>query len=424
MTAHFQRWTEDPSELLDADFSDIFDREFALDGHCRDAMLECTLTTACQETRKPMVLSCLKGVMKEILVVTTAQLADFLVDGKYGSEPPEDVRTILSHCPLTNLIGENAFGDFDFDLSKRRHCSLHHRTTTHMLKSNKTGAWLDAKSEEQSSEILAVARKKARLLRKKHKQQENVVRMKIKQKVLDNEREKKLKELRAAEQKQRILEEMLRHGGPCRCAKDVTRLLRGCSNTNALLRLKAEIRYQKTVLGNGGTLKLTGRKDILTQSLKRHLGGDEDEEELDITPSSSNTTKKRGTKRKKEASESDCDTGSEEIESDTETETFSKEPFTFEKQGQWVSVFFDDQYYVGQVIEVKSGDTALVKFLEKTKGRCDFFRWPACEDIAEIERKFVFSWDFNVNIHSSDGRVWTVPDVKQLQRAYDRIRTG
>ena len=78
------------------------------------------------------------GVLQELLAMTQHQLADFLVAEKFGREPTEEDKAILSHCPLTNLIGENAFRDMDFDLGKRRHCSLHHRTTTHMLKRNKT----------------------------------------------------------------------------------------------------------------------------------------------------------------------------------------------------------------------------------------------------------------------------------------------
>ena len=68
-------------------------------------MLERVLSSACHET--PLVLVCFKPIFKELLAVTR-QLADFLVDGKSGHEPTEEDKTILSHCPLTNLIGENA----------------------------------------------------------------------------------------------------------------------------------------------------------------------------------------------------------------------------------------------------------------------------------------------------------------------------
>ena len=80
---------------------------------------------------------------------------------------------------------------------------------------------------------------------------------------------------------------------------------------------------------------------------------------------------------------------------------------------------------MGQVLTIQNGQTVDVKFLEKTGvggGRYIFFRWPACEDIAEVEANFVFCWDFEVNIYSSDGRLWSVPEVKMLEKAYQRIK--
>ena len=48
--------------------------------------------------------------------------------------------------------------------------------------------------------------------------------------------------------------------------------------------------------------------------------------------------------------------------------------FSFCKQGQWVAVLYDDQFYIGQVIEVAHGQSAVVKYLEQTKGQKDYYR--------------------------------------------------
>ena len=48
--------------------------------------------------------------------------------------------------------------------------------------------------------------------------------------------------------------------------------------------------------------------------------------------------------------------------------------FSFCRQGQWVAVFYDDQFYIGQVIEVAHGQSAVVKYLEQTKGQKDYYR--------------------------------------------------
>lgn len=145
------------------------------------------------------------------------------------------------------------------------------------------------------------------------------------------------------------------------------------------------------------------------------LGGPADlEDETDSAPDSGCFARSPagGSKRKRSAS-SACDTDCESSDGEAK-EDGPQVPFSFKTQGQWVCVFYDNNYYIGQVLDIKNEETADVKFLEKTRGRCDFFKWPACEDIAEVDAKFVFSWDFEVNIHSSDGRLWSVPEVKQL----------
>ena len=90
-------------------------------------------------------------------------------------------------------------------------------------------------------------------------------------------------------------------------------------------------------------------------------------------------------------------------------------PFQFDRQGQWVCVFYDNAFYVGQVFEITGDGVAVGKFLQNKTGRFDFFsQWPATVDIPKVDAQFVFAWDFDVDIVSSDGRVWSVPSVKDL----------
>ena len=66
--------------------------------------------------------------------VTTIKLIDFIA-GNVSGGPPAPVLEGMEQCPLTNLLGENVFSDYDFDMGQRHHCSTHHRMTTHMLPS-------------------------------------------------------------------------------------------------------------------------------------------------------------------------------------------------------------------------------------------------------------------------------------------------
>ncbi|XP_070191321.1 uncharacterized protein [Littorina saxatilis] len=424
MYACFTLWEANASVMLDGDFEGIFDEHEISKDNVFDSVFE----TANDISVKDIVITSLQIMMKHIKVVTENQLADFLIGGKFGSDLPEAITSVLKHCPLTNLLGENAFGDLDFDLSKRRHCSLHHRTTTHMLKRNRTSQHIDELTPEESAKVMKMARKKAKILRKKHRQQEKLVRIKMQERVLENQRQKELKALRTAEVKKKIISNVFKNGGPCLTARDVSRLVKRCKNcSQTLLALKAEIRYQKVVLGVGKALRLTGRKDALITSLSQHLGGVECREESGSDGhcvGADADDQGLMSRRKRQMSSESSDSSSSDVESPDETdqENDTDESFSFQNQGQWISVFYDDSLYVGQVLEVEDKDHATIKFLERTKGRCDFFRWPACEDIAEVQSEFVFNWDFEVNAHSSDGRVWRVPEIRKLEKAYDRIK--
>ena len=76
------------------------------------------------------------------------------------------MNTVLNLCPLTNLIGKGAFGDFDFDCSKRRNASVHNRSALHTVHRNKTMEFVHHKTAKARKELFSVARKMAPELRK------------------------------------------------------------------------------------------------------------------------------------------------------------------------------------------------------------------------------------------------------------------
>lgn len=117
----------------------------------------------------------------------------------------------------------------------------------------------------------------------------------------------------------------------------------------------------------------------------------------------------------------DTSDGSETEKKNDHQITNNPAAFQFSRQGQWLAVYYDDQYYIGEVINFIGQESSVVQFLEKTTGRKDYFWWPRREDVAEIQSCYVFSWDFEVLPVSNDGRVWQVPEIDQIQAAYQRI---
>ena len=98
----------------------------------------------------------------------------------------------------------------------------------------------------------------------------------------------------------------------------------------------------------------------ILKSLKQHLGGtgEDQEAELDQVELESEEMERQiesRNKRKRQDSDTEIDCDSDlslnlilkSTEQQTE-DTISK-PFQFDHQGQWVRVFYDNSFYVGQV---------------------------------------------------------------------------
>ncbi|KAL8579225.1 hypothetical protein ACOMHN_010809 [Nucella lapillus] len=68
----------------------------------------------------------------------------------------------------------------------------------------------------------------------------------------------------------------------------------------------------------------------------------------------------------------------------------------FTRQGEWVAVFYDQGFFIGQVTLVENPGTAHVSFLENTKSHRDYFRWLRVEDVANVDSQYVFRWNVEV----------------------------
>ncbi|GFR98529.1 hypothetical protein ElyMa_002771400 [Elysia marginata] len=121
---------------------------------------------------------------------------------------------MLKGCPITNLLGERAFGDLDFDFQKRRHTSLHHRSSVHMFRKNHLAEW--TAQQENYSSLMLLARKMGPVLRKKHKENEEKVLKTLQERQVQNELEKKEKELKAVKLREKIVGQVHANGGPCK----------------------------------------------------------------------------------------------------------------------------------------------------------------------------------------------------------------
>ena len=187
-----------------------------------------------------------------------------------------------------------------------------------MLKRNKTVAWLARKSETEREHVLKASKKCSKALRTKHRQQEKVVWLQVHERITDNERKKKEKELQVAVKKQRIMDCVLKHDGPVHSVQDIQAV--SCSGVEAL---KNQLKYLKVILGK--RVKVSGTKVQLEAALKAFVKGDESS--IIVSP----PRKRRKILEDDNSFDSSNSSSSSSDDDDSDTST---DIFTFERQGQ------------------------------------------------------------------------------------------
>ena len=113
-----------------------------------------------------------------------------------------------------------------------------------------------------------------------------------------------------------------------------------------------------------------------------------------------------------------CDTDDDDDDDDTEI-TFGD--FEFSRQGTRVAVYYDDDFYVGEVVEVINKTSGNVTFMEKCGlKQANVYRWPAVVDVDVVSAQYILHWDFDVS--TSNGRAWSVPDRELLNTMYRKYK--
>lgn len=207
----FCRWEDDASELLDRNFDGIFQGDFELEGD-KTAMWDSVFDFVEDPTITTLVLPALQKLMPGLLGVSLNQLIDFLQGGKFGV-PPAAYPEGLDHCPLTYLLGENVFGDFDFDIQKHRNSTLQNRSARQMVAHNKTPEWLNKKEDDEKTHLLHFAGKKAPGLMQQRRRQEKLVFLKLRERMAQQEATRQMKAAKLAQQKAELIQRIAEQGG-------------------------------------------------------------------------------------------------------------------------------------------------------------------------------------------------------------------
>jgi aubergine-like protein len=409
MLSKFKIWAADSSTLLNSTAS-IFP-QYAVKIDLVGQQLFVETNEECALLTK----SALEKIMAGFVEVTQRQLKDFLPGGDFGQEVSEELRETMKYCKLTNLLSEHEFGDLDFSQFRRRNASMHFHSTIQMVKRNKTiSNWLSSKSPGEQSELLNKCRKKAVQLRKKHKEAELNITKQIREKLEEINRKKTESQAAKVELKRQIIERVTNQGGPCTSPSDVDNLLKRMkskSESKQKEAIKDEIRYLKQVMGISDSRLVFGKKKLLelAADIKGVLSVNSDLPavpmelpSVEMEPAPSVTSSKR---------KLDSENTNNIVSSSSTT---TRNNFKFTRQGVWVAVAYEEDFFIGSVVDIKSPDLASIQFLSNIK--VNKFKWPSVDELADVESKFIFAMDFDVT--SANGRVWEVPEFKYVKTLY------
>ena len=93
-------------------------------------------------------------------------------------------------------------------------------------------------------------------------------------------------------------------------------------------------------------------------------------------------------------------------------------------QSEFVAVHYDNDYYIGEVVDVLSSEEGVINFMERCTIRSTAFAWPKVTDRCTVHRNFVFASGNDISLVpiSSSGRTWCVQDMTVLLMKYTHFR--
>ena len=344
-----------------------------------------------------LLLHVIKGLARHFRETFDRQLVDFLPDGKYGSAPDDQARKRMEHCQLTNLLGEACFADLDYSKFKNRRATLHHHTTLNMGKRNHPiSGWLLTKPAEEQTALLAKARQIAPRIREVDNHKHLIVLEELNDAMVEQERARAAREVKQQQTKQTLMADVETLGGACKTKEDVDNLLASCTTktekTNAL---KVQCRFYREFFN--AKLPLTNlQPDQLASNLTQFLQTLSPAVAAEPLPSTANEDE--------DADEEESFEFEDLPAAPSSTQSLFN--FQFAGQGQTVAVFFDEGFYIGQVLHSHRTDLADVTFMEQ-RGNKNIFKWPASDAIEEVRALFVFYAGFDMK---EKNRVWVVED--------------
>ncbi|KAL8595460.1 hypothetical protein ACOMHN_024159 [Nucella lapillus] len=101
-------------------------------------------------------------------------------------------------------------------------------------------------------------------------------------------------------------------------------------------------------------------------------------------------------------------------------DTLSAQSFDALKIGDMVAVYYDDDYHIGSIHELKDSNTATINFMKKCVISNNTYMWPQPQLYDDISWCYIFEADFQID--TRNGRIWNVPIDTNLDLKYQMYK--
>ena len=191
----FERWAEDPSEVLKGDV--ILFEGYDVKDQCFQKLVE-----ACAEF-DVLTLQALELIFAALVIKTKRLLADHLEGGKYGA-PSEEQKSENKTVVKSNVMPERDFGMLDRLIMEKPRSTTLALEEIIMFNKNKTCAWRDKLPQKKRALVMQMARQSKDHQRKVFATRQLAIRQRRNEKMEKQaeEEEKKAQKIRVKKQMQ------------------------------------------------------------------------------------------------------------------------------------------------------------------------------------------------------------------------------
>ena len=405
----------------------------------------------CGELLQQLTKECLELLSFEIARLVSKQLADQLPGGLYHSPSPSVVSETAS-CPTTNKVSEKDFSDLDRLVNRAPQKSTLHVSANVTFRNNGTADYLASLPHDKRLRIFQKAQVLTQIRQKRKRERVNQIRKERQRMMEENKAKKERKRLKDTETNNKLRQRVKDLGGVWRVQSlaDIDEKLDSLHLSGAAVcrqALKDQIQYlgmtkkakrELTAFSKGG-------KQLTILELKRNLLalssalGTLPSVSMDIVAEKNTITVRHGLrpagersalitcrtqstgqvgKQDKRVKATKRQAASERSDQQKKKKLCPASPisppvnsYVDNMLGKFLCVAYEDTWYLGEVLSIKSDSEAEIKYLKRFGGK--YFSWPDIEDVKSTTSVFVIGGPHSIKPRDSSLRYFILEDLKQ-----------